>query len=63
MKLTATFAALFAMSTVMVSASTFEDGIKSFEGRSFCSGQRQAQDKCTGRRLGAQNSFHNWYEI
>ncbi|EQL03792.1 hypothetical protein G6O67_003344 [Ophiocordyceps sinensis] len=29
------------------------------EPRKGCSGQRNSEDKCSGKRLGPQNSFHN----
>ena len=33
------------------------------EARKSCSGQRQHADKCSGKRLGPMNSFHNWSDI
>lgn len=31
------------------------------EVRKGCSGVRRAEDKCSGKMIGPQESFHNWY--
>jgi hypothetical protein len=33
------------------------------EARKGCSGQRQAEDRCSGKNLGVMSSFHNWSDI
>lgn len=33
------------------------------EARKGCSGQRQASDLCSGRRLTKMDSFHGWLDI
>ncbi|OAA51852.1 hypothetical protein NOR_00445 [Metarhizium rileyi] len=71
MKPTTTFAALLTLVAFGVGSPTPEEGIavsvdprtNVLAPRKGCSGQRVAGDKCSGRRLGPQNSFHNWYRL
>ncbi|GAB0132748.1 hypothetical protein EsDP_00001175 [Epichloe bromicola] len=63
MKLATTLA--LALATLVVATPTPDEGLdispreNILEARKSCSGRRVKADKCSGRRLGPQNSFHN----
>ena len=38
-------------------------GLNILEARKGCSGERKNEDRCSGKRLGPQNNFHNWLDI
>ncbi|KYK62058.1 hypothetical protein DCS_03203 [Drechmeria coniospora] len=66
MKFTSAIAAIaLGLASVSVASPTPDDGFtvdprdNILEPRKGCSGQRTNEDKCSGRRLGPQNSFHN----
>lgn len=68
MKLTATvsvivigFAATVAAMPAADDNTSMNAALNVLEARDGCSGQRVQHDKCSGRKLGPQNSFHNWY--
>ncbi|QPG97840.1 hypothetical protein C2857_006928 [Epichloe festucae Fl1] len=63
MKLTTTLA--LAIATLVVATPTPDEGLgisqrdNILEARKGCSGERKPEDKCTGKKLKIQNSFHN----
>lgn len=67
MKLITPFTAFLTFAALSVGSPTPDEGqslaqrANVLEARKGCSGTRASSDKCYGKRLGPQNSFHNWY--
>ncbi|KAM4057257.1 hypothetical protein HRG_004087 [Hirsutella rhossiliensis] len=63
MKLAATLATLAMTLATLTAANPSPEDLgprdNILEPRKGCSGQRNGEDKCSGKRLGPQNSFHN----